>query len=196
LWRSQANDNSSAGSFLFADKTNAHLVIASSEGRIAHQDTFSGIIEFNSENFRGVSGYHGLQYIDGKTNRARMDLETMPGSRWLVWRGLQVSDNAKSWLYTMYVDGKWHVVSSEGDAAVSDSSPPLSLAKSGSGYGALLLRGKDSILLLSGKEQVLPGIEAGYLELSPDGKRYARRARSRSATFSGENVAWEKRIDI
>jgi hypothetical protein len=173
LWRSEANDNSSAVSFLFADKQNVHLVIVSSDGRIAHQDIFAGIIQFNSENFKGVSGYHGLQYLDDKSNLARTDLETMPGSRWLVWRGLQVSDDAKSWLYTVYVDGKWHVISPAGDLATSDSAPPLSLAKSGAGYGALLLRGKDSVLLLSGKEQVLPGIEAGYLELSPDGKRYA-----------------------
>ena len=46
--------------------------------------------------------------------------------------------------------------------------------------------------LLRGTETVI----REYYELIVPGPKKAGRARSRSATFSGENVAWEKRIDI
>lgn len=129
LWRQRANEDSSAASFLFADRKSVHLVIVSSDGRIVHQDTFAGIIEFNSENFQGDSGYHGLQYQDEKTALARIDLETMPGTRWLVWLGIRVSDAGKAWMYSVYADGKWNVVSGNGAGpnAIADYTGAISI---------------------------------------------------------------------
>lgn len=76
--------------------------------------------------------------------------------------------------YMQMGSGKWEVVSGNSKVASSDTVPIMSLAMSGTTYGAILRRGQDSILLLSGKEQVLPMVKsAGYLALSADGKRFA-----------------------
>jgi uncharacterized protein (DUF2147 family) len=91
---------------------------------------------------------------------------SIPQAPLSLWDDVRVSDDAKAWLYSVYKDGKWDVVSGDSKVAYSDTIPVVSLSKSGNAYGALVARGQESVLILSGKEQVFPAAPTRDLRLS------------------------------